>query len=365
VNVRAFCQVLIALFCCFSLPGFAQKDVSPGQVTPPAEGTTGLAPGADRRITLDVVVTDKSGHPVPGLQQQDFTVLDDKQPQTILSFRAVDATSKAADFPRQAILLADAVNASFQSLGSARQQVEKFLRQDGGHLPIPMSLLFLTDSSTQVQPVATSDGNALAESLNSTQSSLRTIGRSQGFYGGADRVQISLRTLEGLASYEATQPGRKLLIWLSPGWPLLSGANVELSKKDQESIFNLVVELSGALREARITLYSVDPLGVADAGGPETFYYQSFLKGVPSANRVQNGNLGLQVLAAQSGGRVLNSSNDIANSIAGCVLDATAFYTLTFDSPPADHPNEYHSLQVKIDKSGLTARTRTGYYAQR
>jgi hypothetical protein len=71
------------------------------------------------------------------------------------------------------------------------------------------------------------------------------------------------------------------------------------------------------------------------------------------------------VLAAQSGGQVLNSSNDIARSIAGCVVDATAFYTLTFDSPPADHPDEYHSLQVKIGKSGLTAHTRTGYYAQR
>jgi VWFA-related protein len=363
--VRAVSQVLIAIFCCSSLPGFAQKDVSPGPVTPPTESPAGVALSADRRITLDIVVTDKSGHPVPGLQQQDFTLLDDKQPQSILSFRAVEATRNAADVPQQAILLADAVNASFQSLGSARQQVEKFLRQDGGHLLIPMSVLFLTDTSTQVQPVATSDGNALADSMNSTQSSLRSIGRSQGFYGGADRVRISLRTLEGLAAYEATQPGRKLLIWLSPGWPLLSGANVELSKKDQDSIFNLVVELSAALRAARITLYSVDPLGLADAGGPETFYYQSFLKGVPSANRVQNGNLGLQVLAAQSGGRVLNSSNDIASSIAGCVSDATAFYTLTFDSPPADHPNEYHSLQVKIDKSGLTARTRTGYYAQR
>jgi VWFA-related protein len=363
--MRALSRVLLTLFCCFALPGFAQKDVSPGQVTPPAEGTSPQAPGANRRITLDVVVTDKSGHPVPGLQQQDFTLLDDKQPQTILSFRAVDATSKAADIPQQAILLADAVNASFQSLGSARPQIEKFLRQDGGHLPIPMSLVFLTDSSPQLQPVAISDGNALADSLNASQSGLRTIGRSQGFYGGVDRVRISLRTLEGLASYEATQPGRKLLIWLSPGWPLLSGANVELSKKDQESIFGMVVELSAALREARITLYSIDPLGLADAGGPETFYYQSFLKGVPSANRVQNGNLGLQVLAAQSGGRVLNSSNDITSSIAGCVADASAFYVLTFDSPPADHPDEYHSLQVKIGKSGLTARTRTGYYAQR
>jgi len=36
-------------------------------------------------IKLDVVVTEKSGPPVGGLQQQDFTVLDNKAPQTITS----------------------------------------------------------------------------------------------------------------------------------------------------------------------------------------------------------------------------------------------------------------------------------------
>jgi hypothetical protein len=41
------------------------------------------------RISLDVVVTAKSGPPVAGLQQQDFTLLDNKHPQTITSFKAV------------------------------------------------------------------------------------------------------------------------------------------------------------------------------------------------------------------------------------------------------------------------------------
>ena len=54
-----------------------------------------------------------------------------------------------------------------------------------------------------------------------------------------------------------------------------------------------------------------------------------------------------------------------AGLIAGCVADAKAYYTLSFAAAAADHPNEYHNLQIKIDKPGLTARTRTGYYAQR
>jgi VWFA-related protein len=205
----------------------------------------------------------------------------------------------------------------------------------------------------------------LGDSLNSNQTGLRSNNRSQGFYGAVDRLRLSLDALTQIVSYETAQPGRKLLIWLSPGWPLLSGPRVQLSSKDQATIFSSVVTLSDALREARITLYSVDPLGIDDAGSFRTFYYESFLKGVKSANKVQSGNLALQVLAVQSGGRALNTSNDVDRLIASCLDDAKAFYTVAFDSPPADNPNEYHSLEIKIDKPGLTARTRTGYYAQR
>ncbi|MFZ0137196.1 MAG: hypothetical protein WAK89_09065, partial [Candidatus Sulfotelmatobacter sp.] len=105
--------------------------------------------------------------------------------------------------------------------------------------------------------------------------------------------------------------------------------------------------------------------GMDDAAGLQTVYYENYLKGVISANKVDNGNLGLQVIATQSGGQVLNKSSDVAGLIAKCVADTKAYYTLFFQAADADHPDEYHDLQVKIDKPGLTARTRTGYYAQR
>ena len=82
------------------------------------------------------------------------------------------------------------------------------------------------------------------------------------------------------------------------------------------------------------------------------------------AKQGQIGNLGLQVLASQSGGRVLNSSNDVAGEIATCVADANGSYVISFDSLAGDGPNEYHALDIKIDKPGLTVRTRSGYYAQ-
>ena len=84
----------------------------------------------------------------------------------------------------------------------------------------------------------------------------------------------------------------------------------------------------------------------------------------PDYSKMQVGNLALQVLALQSGGRVLNSSNDITGEIARAAADGDAFYTLQIKSAPAEHANEYHSITVGVDMPGATALARTGYYAQ-
>jgi VWFA-related protein len=200
--------------------------------------------------------------------------------------------------------------------------------------------------------------------MSRTATGIREVRHNAGFYGWTEQFQISASALERLAAFEKTRPGRKLLIWISPGWPLLSGPEVELSKKDRQSLFNALVGLTASLRNARITLSSVDPLGTEDAVSYRTDFYQEFTKGVPSAGKMQIGNLALQVLALQSGGRVLNSSNDVTAQIALAASDASAFYTLTIKSPSSESPNEYRAISVSVDKPALKARTRTGYYAQ-
>jgi VWFA-related protein len=362
--MRTMFRLSVGFF--LSILAFAQQAPPPAaSAQPPAAVPSAPAPStADHRISLDVVVSDKAGNAVSGLAEQDFTLLDDKQPRKITSFLATDGTNRAADPALRVIFVVDAVNAGIQSVNYGRLQLGKFLRQDDGRLSAPASLVLFTDTDTRIQPTPTRDGNALADSLDSNQTGLRALTRSAGFYGAEETRGLSLKALDQLARYEGTQPGRKLVLWMSPGWAFLNGPNVELSTNNEHWLFNTIVTLSRELREAGITLYSIDPLGMNDAGGFRTFYYESFLKGVPSYNKVQNGDLALQVLAVQSGGRVMNSNNDIAKAIGDCLKDANAFYTLSFDSPPADHPDEYHALEVKVDKPGLKARTRTGYYAQ-
>jgi len=310
-----------------------------------------------------VQATDKSGAPVRGLQKEDFTILDDKLPLNIVSFQAVDSgAATTADPPLEVILVVDAVNASFQAVANERNELKKFLLQNGGKLPQPMSLIMFTDTGAEMQNGFSRDGNALAALLDKYEAGLRTIHRSQGIYGAAERFSMSLKTVDELAAYERTRPGRKLVIWISPGWPLLSGPRTYLSGNDEQRLFQSIVAASTELRQARVTLYSVDPLGLGDFRNAK--HYEVFLKGVTSPSHAMPGNLGLPVLAVQTGGRVLNLTNDITTAIAECAADANAFYVISFDAPRADKPNEYHSIAVTVDKPGVTARTRTGYYNQ-
>jgi VWFA-related protein len=311
-------------------------------------------------MTLDVVVTDKSGRPIPGLQQQDFTLMDNKRPQKIVSFQAVEGGTATADPPVEVILLVDEVNTSPSQVAFARDQIERFLRRNGGQLARPVSTVIFTDSGITIVDTSSRDGNAVIADLRQKQTGLRSIVRSSD-YGASIRVELSLNSLQQLVRYEAPRPGRKLVVWISPGWPLVSAP---LTSNQEQDVFNHIVAFSDRLRQAGITLYEIDPLGVADAAGIRTSLYQDFLKPVRKAKQAQFGNLGLQVLAYQSGGRVLNSSNDVAGEIAACDADANDFYVLSFDVLPGDGPNEYHALEIKIDKPGLTARTRSGYYAQ-
>lgn len=50
-----------------------------------AEKAHAAMPVDDRRLVLDLVVHDHAGNLVPGLQEQDFVVLDNQRPQKVLS----------------------------------------------------------------------------------------------------------------------------------------------------------------------------------------------------------------------------------------------------------------------------------------
>ena len=180
------------------------------------------------QITLDVTVTDPAGQPVSGLSEDDFTLLDNHQPAKIVSFRSVSgaadggATDAATTTdPTQVILLIDEVNNSFQSVATERDQIVKYLGRNGGHLPFPVSIALFSDSGVKIdQP--TQDGSVLIAELEKMPIPIHTINSAMGGQGAVERYQLSLTTLSHLLTYTGLKPGRKLLLWIGPGWPMMA-----------------------------------------------------------------------------------------------------------------------------------------------
>jgi VWFA-related protein len=332
-----------------------------------------VSASAQNTIDLNVVVHRKSGPPIGGLTQNDFTVLDNQVPQTIASFRALDSAQ-----PAHVILVVDAANASFTNVAYQRDQLNEFFHANGGRLAGPTQLAFLTDRGLELTGSYTTDGNELSTILDQREIGLRTL-RPSSQDGPVDRLGLSLTALRTLITKEEKEPGRKMVIWVSPGWPILSSANITLNKTQEQQVFGpvqqaekshgyvrqqrlvyaAVVDLATRLREGNIVLYSISPLGASEDLSAQS-YYKAFLKPVTKPVQAVMANLSLQVLSVQSGGLALAGSNNLAGMLHQCTEDVDASYQIAYT--PSGTKAPYHHFEVALNQPGLTTRTRQGYY---
>ncbi|MGB9068130.1 MAG: hypothetical protein WCC21_06140 [Candidatus Acidiferrales bacterium] len=168
--------------------------------------------------------------------------------------------------------------------------------------------------------------------------------------------------MRGLLGIVAPQRRRKIIIWLSPGWPELPDLSSQIDDKTQQQLFGDVISMSDLIAKAGATLYSIDPIGAGENAARPS-YYQQFLNAATKPSQADVGYLALEVLAVQSGGLALHSTNDVTDALKQCLADAAPFYDLAIDPVQARHAGEFHHLEIRIATPGLTARTRAGYYA--
>jgi len=141
---------------------------------PQAEGTptNPVFRSTSRLVQVDVVVTDKQGRPIPGLNQSDFTVLQDGKPQVVHVFEAhvgkpvnqattVDATAPKlpphtySNHPNEAtadswtIVLFDLLNTPTAAQEYARTELLKLLHAAPNGRPV--ALYVLTNKLAMVQ----------------------------------------------------------------------------------------------------------------------------------------------------------------------------------------------------------------------
>jgi len=321
-------------------------------------------------VVLDVVVTDKNGQPVPGLSKSDFEVSEDNESQEIASFEehslqnanasAGTGATQSAQTTAQTIILIDEMNTKYTDLAYARYCMRKLLQKNGGQLSQTTALMALTNKGLIVLHEATRDGNAVWSALDHHRPDLpwRLQG---GVYGASERINLSLGALEQIAVAFADSPVRRSIVWISPGFPILSGAR--LDQNSQRKLFFAIRRLSLDLLHARLTIYTVDPRGlIADSGDvtAQTFYAGSeYLSNNP---KLDFRDMVLEQFSSETGGKSFWGRNDVDAEVARSMNEEANYYTLTYYPANQSLDGKYRKISIKMNRRDLKARTRSGYF---
>ena len=145
------------------------------------------SPQAPGTVRLDVVVAHKNGPPVAGLEQKDFTIIDNKHTQPITSFRAVSGRDSKA----KVIVVLDAVNIDYERVAFAREEIEKYLprRRRTTHAPDGLR-------------APHRQRNAASRAIFDRRKLHRRRGRSKHYRPPRDPSQFAVRRLRALQHFD-------------------------------------------------------------------------------------------------------------------------------------------------------------------
>ena len=339
-----------------------------GQASPDGQPPVATIRSTSRLVVLDTVVLDSKGGIVSGLGKEDFHVTEEDSPQTILNFVApgtytppVDAAiNSTTDLDHVAprapvnIILLDEFNTLFQDMAFARYSLKKYLEKQPGKLDQPTMLIAVSLQKFDVLQDYTQDKGAILNALDHHFAAYPWQAHNYGWL--AERYSQAFLSLQRVAQATEGHAGHKNMIWIGRGFPNLNLANVALDQRQR--VENVVQQTVNLLRDARVTLYTIDPAGVQinpGAYGSDAALWDPF-----------GGSYEFNKLARATGGRTFYGRNDVDAEIGTSLRDGASFYTLTYRpvGVPND-PNKFRRIKVTFDNPGYHAVTREGYYPQR
>jgi len=421
---KAICLALLVVLPTFCAPGQSEAGQSP-KAPDILHVTTHM-------VQVNVIVKDDHGHPVPGLSQSDFTIFDDGKPQEISSF-AVEQTRPPVSIPpvppdiftnipdRQSggspavtVILFDGLNTRWEDQARVRVQILKFLKQ---LQPADRVGLYTLDTRLVMLHDFTSDSESLVKALNSysgrsgnevkdseadnaenppqwvdsvqdlqgMSGALSSAAVSNGIaqwlanavaaeanYYMNQRVAMTVNALVAIADHLQGVPGRKNLVWVSSGFPLLEG----MDQFEQTGDFSRgntygeeIKRAAEALNDVNLAIYPVDARGLMV---DPSFEVNSRPPSMAAYRRMQRLKLPqhladnfptMDEIAKRTGGRAFYNTNDIQGAIRQVIDDSQLTYLLSYYPTNTVWNGQFHKIKVKVDRPGLHLQYRDGYAA--
>jgi VWFA-related protein len=395
----------------------AQRPAAPAPQKTPAQPPV-MATGATFQananlVIVDVTAKDKSGKPVEGLRQEDFTVLEDGKPQKIAVFEyqristtpeppkeiKLEEQLQLPEAPKTTITAATPGKIQYHDKRlmvfffdfSSMQIPEQLRAQDGAldylnkHVTKDdvVAILFYA-STVQVLSDFTDDRDVLTRVIRTLP-----IGEASELAGLADtdddngedtqaafvadetefnifNTDQKLFALEQAARMLKPFPEKKALIYFSSG--------VTRTGLDNEAQLQATINAAG---RANVSFYAIDARGLmGDPPGGGASKAGSRGSGIFNGsvfNSQRSGVLASQdtlyTLAAETGGKTFFDNNDIGLGIVKTQEAMGSYYLVGYYSANNAMDGKYRKIDVRLNSSAkqLVAKLehREGYYAEK
>ena len=404
MKLRVFLALLLS-FCIF-LPTLAQTKpaTSVQQQTP--DDQDDVVKINTNLVQVDAVVT-KDGKVVPNLTAEDFEIFEDGHKQAITSFAYISNVSKSTpqpaapaekdvpfapltrDQPRRTVaLVVDDLGLSAESLSQVRRQLRKFIAEE--LQANDLVAILRTSGELGALQQFTNDKRLLNRAVDQLRwnfcsrvginvfPALRNplFGEpyDQNRCGGASYYQ-TLRALRFILDALGEIPGRKSMIILSDSLPF----ETQEVKSDETSetafpnesrrYVDLLKKVAEKAIRSSVVIYSVDTQGLqyvgptaADhiAGSGRNIATQINQAMASRSNLLWDRREGGELMASQTGGFQIRNSNSF--KLDRILDDQSGYYLLGYRPTDETFNKRFHHIKAKVKRSGMTLRTRFGFY---
>jgi VWFA-related protein len=363
-------------------------------------------------VQVDAVVTDKKGKHVEDLAEGDFELLVDGKKQQLTHFAHISlpvvkrepVVKKKADMivmpesmptreiapeevRRTIAFVVDDMGLSPSSMALARETLKTFVHeqmQDGDLVAVirtgsglGMLEQYTSDKRILYTAIEKLVWNPLSRDMMPTFAD--TSGADEMDSAQADQQAEQQAVADSFAEFQETSfttgtlgatsfvvrslrnfPGRKCVILLSDGFRINSKTNNDNTTQQVLQSLENLVELAN---RSSVVIYSIDAKGLqpfmpgADvAGRPSETAHTDALQTAQEALE------GLNYVSRETGGFTVVNTNDLNIGIEEALYDQQSYYLLGFDPDSEKFDRRRHSIKVKVNRPGLTVRTRSGFF---